>query len=41
MGGMAEIKKEEEGFELPVIEGAKVVKPRVHISEGTCLNCEG
>jgi hypothetical protein len=32
---------EEVEFELPVIDGAKVVKPRVHISEGTCLNCEG
>jgi hypothetical protein len=44
MEGMDKNKKEEEGefdWDLPIEGGAKVVKPRIHISEGTCLNCEG
>lgn len=33
--------QEEEGFDLPTVEGAKVVKPRISVSDAVCTNCEG
>jgi hypothetical protein len=29
-------------FDLPQVEGSKVVKPRIHMAgESTCVSCEG
>jgi hypothetical protein len=39
MDFMDKNKKEEEGFELPEVEGAKVVKVRIHISDEGCESC--